>query len=174
MTTTIQECLHVCPRGGGVYTYLTYKHWVDPLHVKRLHSLRRKDVRWPKNCHKYDNTAVSLVTCLFGSAPIDLLVLCKWLLLLLVPPPGLGEPRPKNSFLPGYYKALHIQTAADCFTASREDDRSSRRLSLPEVSGPAGSEAELPPGCYLVERVIAARKYKVCCATVLKYYVTVQ
>ena len=28
-------------------------------------------------------------------------------------------------------------------------------------SGAVGAEAELPPGCYLVERVIAARKNKV-------------
>ena len=70
----------------------------------------------------------------------------------------------RSSFLPGFYKALHSRTAADCFTASRVDERSSRHLSLSEVSGAAGAEAELPPGCYLVERVIAARKNKVCCA----------
>ena len=70
----------------------------------------------------------------------------------------------RSSFLPGFYKALHSRTAADSFTASRVDERSGRHLSLPEVSGAAGVEAELPSGCYLVERVIAARKNKVSCA----------
>ena len=63
----------------------------------------------------------------------------------------------RSSFLPGFYRALHSRAVADCFTANRVDDR---HLSLPEVSV---AEAELPPGCYLVERVIAARKNKVCC-----------
>ena len=71
----------------------------------------------------------------------------------------------RSSFLPGFYRALHSRTAADCFTANRVDELSSRHhfISLPEVSGAADAEAELPPGCYLVERVIAARKNKVCC-----------
>ena len=70
----------------------------------------------------------------------------------------------RRSFLPGFYRALHSHTAADCFTANRVDERSSRHLSLPEVSGAAGTGAELPPGCYLVERMVAARKNKVSCS----------
>ena len=64
-----------------------------------------------------------------------------------------------SSFLPGFYRALHSQTEANCFTAQ---PTLCPRLTLPQVAGSA--DLELPQGCYLVERLIATRKNKVCCA----------
>lgn len=63
----------------------------------------------------------------------------------------------RSSFIPGFYRALHSQSAAISFTAT---SRVNPGLNLPEVSGAA--DPELPQGCYLVERLIAARKNKVC------------
>ncbi len=65
----------------------------------------------------------------------------------------------RSSFVPGFYRALHSQTAANCFTAT---ERPSLGLTLPQVAGAA--DPELPLGCYLVERLIATRKNKVCYA----------
>ena len=65
----------------------------------------------------------------------------------------------RTSFIPGFYRALHSQSTA----AVNVNERPSRRLRLPQVTETARAEAELPPGFFLVERVIAARKNKVCC-----------
>ena len=65
----------------------------------------------------------------------------------------------RTSFIPGFYRALHSQSTA----AVSVDERPNRRLRLPDVTETARAEAELPRGCFLVERLIATRKNKVCC-----------
>ena len=58
----------------------------------------------------------------------------------------------KSSFVSGYYQALHRQSTADAFTTS-----SSVPLSLS-----VDTDHDLPDGCFLVERLVAVRRYKVC------------
>ena len=67
-----------------------------------------------------------------------------------------------TSFIPGFYIALNSQTSADCSVCTINERPKSLSL-LSQVTGAA--DLELPPGCYLVERLIAVRKNKVCCAS---------
>lgn len=60
------------------------------------------------------------------------------------------------SFSPGFYRALNSQTSANCSMVTKATS-----LILHQVAG--ASDSELPPGCYLVERLIATRKKKVRC-----------
>ena len=66
------------------------------------------------------------------------------------------------SFSPGFYRALNSQTSAidNCCSSNVTGRPKATGLILPEeVAG--ASDSELPPGCYLVERLIAVRKNKV-------------
>ena len=64
-----------------------------------------------------------------------------------------------SSFIPGFYRALNSQTSA--MPDGPLKTKRKQNLSLP-VAEDVGTSQELPPGCYLVERVIAARRNKVC------------
>ena len=64
-------------------------------------------------------------------------------------------------FSPGFYRALNSQTSAiDNCSSSNVTGRpkATNLILLEEVAG--ASDSELPPGCYLVERLIAVRKTK--------------
>ena len=59
----------------------------------------------------------------------------------------------RSSFTPGFYRALNASDESDIPSCPAN-------LSLPALSS-AGESTELPPGCYLVERVVAMKSHKV-------------
>ena len=64
-----------------------------------------------------------------------------------------------NSFVSGFYRALNAQSSADVESPSTSATRMTRlNLRLPTCDT-AGDE--LPSDCFLVERVICTRRYKV-------------
>ena len=59
----------------------------------------------------------------------------------------------KDSYVPGFYRSLNARSSADS-TAPLDSDPASQCLRLPHNS-------ELPSNCFIVERVIFSRKFKV-------------
>ena len=62
----------------------------------------------------------------------------------------------RSSFTPGFYRALNASDESDIPSCPAN-------LSLPALSsaGESNLATELPPGCYLVERVVAMKSHKV-------------
>ena len=58
-----------------------------------------------------------------------------------------------NSFVPGFYRALNEQCSAKSATTAVQSEGNLRL--------PANTEEGLPSDCFLVERVVSARRNKV-------------
>ena len=68
------------------------------------------------------------------------------------------------SFSPGFYRALNQTSAIDNCSCSKVTGRPKATSLIPPLKVAGASDLELPPGCYLVERLIAVRKNNVRCA----------
>ena len=61
-----------------------------------------------------------------------------------------------SSFVPGFYRALNARSSADLGSAA-----STERSNLTLPTNADTGDADLPSDCFLVERVISARRHKV-------------